>query len=399
MRVLLLSDLYPPVIGGLELHVDALAGYLARQGNDVTVATLTRDPRPAEPAVDVVTLRSAVPKLPHEDPARPFHPPLADPVTRRSLRALIDGVRPDVIHAHSAIVASVPPAARAPVIFTAHDYGAICQIRTLVHQPEASLCTGPRLNKCFRCGSHRYRRPVAAAMSLATAYRAEHFPASHIVAVSSAVRDALQPYIRTPMTVIPNFLPPAPAHEPLPNSFPAEPFVLYVGAAGEHKGVPLLIDAWLRDGADLPPLVLATPSSLHQPLPDRVVNVSLTPAQVATAWDRAAVGVIPSCWPDPCPTVALEAMRAGTPTVASRVGGIPDLFRDGIDGVLVPPRDVGALTREIRALLSNPARAGRIGAAARQRAQDFAVDVVAARVADLYGDQVSSFASLRKEPQ
>ncbi len=398
MQVLLLSDLYPPVVGGLEVHVDALAGYLARQGHQVTVGTLTEAPTPAEPKVDVVTLKSAVTLLPHEDPTRPFHPPLADPVTGRSLRTLIDRVRPDIIHAHSAILASVPRSARAPVIFTAHDYGAICCIRTLLHQPEGSLCSGPRLNKCYGCSSHRYRRPVAAAMSLATAYRTERFPASHVVAVSSAVRAELQRHIGSPMTVIPNFLPPEPEREALPNCFPAERFVLYVGADGAHKGVPSLIDVWRGEGDDLPPLVLATPRPVQYPLPPRVVNVSLTPGQVATAWDRAAVGVIPSWWQDPCPTVALEAMRAGTPTVASRVGGIPDLIRDGIDGVLVPPRDVDALMREIRSLLRDPARADRIGAAARERARHFAVEVIGTRVEDLYGELMSSPVR-RGEPQ
>jgi hypothetical protein len=53
VRVLHVSDFFPPVRGGLETHVDDLAAELADRGHDVHVATLTRGARPVDPAVTV----------------------------------------------------------------------------------------------------------------------------------------------------------------------------------------------------------------------------------------------------------------------------------------------------------------------------------------------------------
>ncbi len=67
------------------------------------------------------------------------------------------------------------------------------------------------------------------------------------------------------------------------------------------------------------------------------------------------------------PYSILEAMRAGCTIVASSVGGIPEVLRDGCDGVLVPPRDAAALAKAIDRLLSDEGEAFRMGRAARER--------------------------------
>jgi glycosyltransferase involved in cell wall biosynthesis len=61
-----------------------------------------------------------------------------------------------------------------------------------------------------------------------------------------------------------------------------------------------------------------------------------------------------------------EAMVLGLPVVATRVGGLPELIDDGRTGILVPPRDAGAIVRAIGELLDDPARAKAMGAAAQR---------------------------------
>jgi len=67
------------------------------------------------------------------------------------------------------------------------------------------------------------------------------------------------------------------------------------------------------------------------------------------------------------PVSAIEALAAGRPVVATRVGGVPDVVRDGIDGFLVDPGDVEALAERLARLAADPALARQMGEAGRAR--------------------------------
>jgi len=65
---------------------------------------------------------------------------------------------------------------------------------------------------------------------------------------------------------------------------------------------------------------------------------------------------------------ALEGMASGVPAVCSKVGGLPEVIRDGVDGYLVPPRDVKTMAERALDVLTDPDRRERMGRAARARA-------------------------------
>jgi glycosyltransferase involved in cell wall biosynthesis len=93
--------------------------------------------------------------------------------------------------------------------------------------------------------------------------------------------------------------------------------------------------------------------------------------------------VLPSAYEE-MGSVLVEAMAAGLPVVASDVGGIPAVVRDGRTGLLVPPGDTDALAAALDRLVADPALRERLAAGARARARDFAWPQLAARVAAVY---------------
>jgi glycosyltransferase involved in cell wall biosynthesis len=119
---------------------------------------------------------------------------------------------------------------------------------------------------------------------------------------------------------------------------------------------------------------------------------------------RADVFVLPSL-NEGLPMTLLEAMAAGKPVVATRVGAIPNLIRQGETGLLVNPGDKNDLREALRALLAHPDMAQRLAgnanawvrqsytsAAMAERYQQLYQSVTARRVAE----KTSSSAALRK---
>lgn len=69
------------------------------------------------------------------------------------------------------------------------------------------------------------------------------------------------------------------------------------------------------------------------------------------------------------PVSAIEALASGTPVVATRVGGVPDVVTDGVDGFLVPPRDTEAAADRLAQLARDPELRARLGETGRANAQ------------------------------
>mgnify|MGYP000997476360 CR=1 FL=1 len=90
--------------------------------------------------------------------------------------------------------------------------------------------------------------------------------------------------------------------------------------------------------------------------------------QMPALYARAAVCAVPSVWEEPFGLVAVEAMAAGRPVVASRTGGLARIVADGETGLLTPPGDAAALADALARLLDDPALRARLGAAGRARA-------------------------------
>ncbi|OLC54085.1 MAG: hypothetical protein AUH92_04710 [Acidobacteria bacterium 13_1_40CM_4_69_4] len=201
------------------------------------------------------------------------------------------------------------------------------------------------------------------------------------------------------LTVVPNGIDPPPpaaradALELLGR--PAAPIVGCVGGLARHKGQAVLLRAVgrLSEGGAGPTLVIVGDGPERQAL-EAAAAALAGRARVLFTGERADarhllpafdVAVVPSIEREGFGLAALEAMDAGLPVVASRVGGIPEVVRDGQTGLLVPPGDEEALAAAIARLLERPEERGGFGAEGRRRVESrFRAAPMARRIEDLY---------------
>jgi 2-deoxystreptamine N-acetyl-D-glucosaminyltransferase/2-deoxystreptamine glucosyltransferase len=170
------------------------------------------------------------------------------------------------------------------------------------------------------------------------------------------------------------------------------PRIGYVGRLAEQKRADLLVEAFgrMRQPAHLvivgdgPEAARVRGLAAASPAADRItlagfVEHSAVPAVLASL----DVLALPSMYEE-MGSVLVEAMASGLPVVASAVGGIPEVVRDGRTGLLVPPGDVDALAAALDRLAADPGLRGRLAEGARVHARDYAWPRLAGEVAAVY---------------
>jgi glycosyltransferase involved in cell wall biosynthesis len=417
MRILLVSDYYPPYIGGVQRQIQLLGRELRSRGHSVGVATIWSRGAPQvedDGGVEVHRLRQLrtfAPWLARHGKRHP--PPFPDPVTVLELRRLIGRQRPSVIHSYGWLSYSCAAALvglDVPMVISARDYGYACATRTMLFEDRP--CAGPGLRKCLACSGRYYGRPKGwtAALTVRGFRPLLAGRVDGIHSVSTYVRDLvrrdfLDERARSaarggdgpmPHLVLPSFResdPPDLEHEAIASylaKLPSEPFVLFVGALRAPKGIQPLLDAYRRL-SDPPPLVLIGTVERDTPseLPPGVVMLEDFPHQaVMAAWDRCLFGVVPSLWPEPLGSVVYEGMSRGKAVIGTVPGGHADMIEDGVSGRLVSAGDVSALAGAMRELIDNPAARERLGRAARSESLRFTSAVVVPQLEALYAEVI-----------
>jgi glycosyltransferase involved in cell wall biosynthesis len=101
----------------------------------------------------------------------------------------------------------------------------------------------------------------------------------------------------------------------------------------------------------------------------------------------AAIDLIVCCsFNEGTPVSVIEAGAARRAVVGSRVGGMPDIIQDGVNGILVPSGDAEALATAIESLVKNPERAAEMGRAGRARAlENHSSERMVSDLRSLYG--------------
>ena len=91
--------------------------------------------------------------------------------------------------------------------------------------------------------------------------------------------------------------------------------------------------------------------------------------ELSSYYASVDVCVIPSLWEDPCPLVVFESLSSGTPVIASKIGGIPELVKNGVDGFLIQSGSVKELSERIMWCKENDRKLKKLSSNARKSAE------------------------------
>jgi glycosyltransferase involved in cell wall biosynthesis len=383
-RVLMVNKFHYPR-GGAEHYMFRLAALLEQRGSRVDYFAM-HDPRnqPCE------TDRYFVSEVDFERPPSGLagRAGMAGRMVysleaRRKMSRLLADRRVSLAHVHN-IYHQLSPSLLAPlhsrgvpVVMTVHDFKLVCPVYSLLSGGEiCERCVGNGFSPAVR---HRCNRGslsgsvlVAGETWLHRRLRLYRDGIDVFITPSAFARDKLvaSGYPSQRIMVIPNCVVAA-DYRPLHT---AGDHILYIGRLSREKGVEVLVRAAIGSGT---PVKLVGEGPLRPAL-ERMIATSgadvellgfRSGEQLAAAVQASAAVVMPSICHDNCPLAVIEAMAWGKPVIGSRVGGIPELVRDGQEGLLVPHGDTAALGQAMQRLLGDPELCLRMGRAGRDRVE------------------------------
>ncbi len=414
MKILHIYKDYPPILGGIENHVQLLARGQAAAGHDVT-ALVTN---PAGMKTTVMT-EAGVTVIRAARLATIASTPLSVALPWQLLRQ-----RPDVVHLHypypiGEVSQWLLRRGHATVLSYHADIVRQASIlrlykpllRQVLRRADAIIIGSPPMRGGAFLGEHqaklhlipygipvaRFRaEPAEADLARLRAQIAAVFPHersassdadSAVLGIEASAGLSVQQIQPTQTPGDSSSTTPTPRH-------PDTPLLLFVGRLRYYKGLDWLIRALPQTPARL---VVAGIGSMEAEwralaaevgVTDRIAWLGEVPdADLPTLYHLADLFVLPASQPSEAfGLVQVEAMAAGVPSICTELGtGTSYVNRDGVTGLVVPPRDAQALADAINSLLTDPVRRADLGAAARVRvAAEFDLDVMVARVLALY---------------
>lgn len=369
--VAFVSAYYPPKVGGVENYVARVAGALAGLEDLEPVVITTRDSgwrTTVETAAGVRVVRLGAWLKVSNSPLSPLWPIQVRRWLRKTGAVVVNAHAPVPGLADTAVAVA---GKRRKTVLTYHA-------GTMHKGVEGSGAADWIIERYERHVLPRLFRSVDVPVPVGPSSMAARFPGAVLI---------------TPGVDVERFVP-----GPAPSTRPRD--IVYVGRmdkTSSWKGVDVLLRAFALLG-DLPEARLrlvgsgdALPGHLELArslgIADRVVaGGALGGDDLVEAMQQAAVLVLASTTDAECAgTVLMEGMACGTPIVASDVGSLAYVVRDGVAGIIVEPGDARALAGACRAVLCDGELADRLGRAGRERAVgEFAWPLLARRYVDLF---------------
>jgi glycosyltransferase involved in cell wall biosynthesis len=365
VEILLVSGIWPPDVGGPASHGPEFGRYLAERGHHVRAVTTAEGPGGENPGFELTRARRDRPR------------PVRIPAT--AFAVLGSAPHADVVYGIGMYTRSTLASvvARAPLVLKLSQDPA--------YQRAVNLGVFSGTLEEFQ--EHQWN-PVVGALKRTRQWSVRRaarviIPSHFLANVARAGWGLSEDRI----SVIPN-----PAH-PVDGSVPREqlrerlglhsPTLVFAGRLVPAKNVGLAISAL----ADVPSASLvivgdgperATLERLIADVGvgDRIRMVGALPRSETIEWLRAAdAAVLPSDWEN-FPHTAVEALAAGTPMIATAVGGVPEIIETDVNGILIAAGDGPALSRAMASVTGDTELLERLRAGARSSADRYGRDVV-----------------------
>ena len=196
---------------------------------------------------------------------------------------------------------------------------------------------------------------------------------NRFIAPSRFLQEKVQEHgVKTPIACLPNFIH-VDQFEP---QYDAEPYFVFAGRLVAVKGVKTLIEAMrhVRNAK----LYIAGTGELEDDLRQTITKHQLDHVELlghlnkdelTTLVQQATAMLVPSEWYENCPMSVLESFAWGTPVIGTRIGGIPELVRDGCTGLLFEPGNAAQLAEAMQSMLAQPAKRWQMAQEARHQVE------------------------------
>jgi len=364
MRILFIND--HKILGGKEKYLASTRRALRDAGH---VTALIHSVRPNRKAIEDDEISFCIPGIDTYRETRS---------TLDRLRECIGLFKPDVIHINHNVANLVVVSwllRHFPSLRSVHDVEFLCPTRHFVRKNTNAQCDARCGRICFSSSCLSITSPSGWYRLVRTRTAQWMYSRwSKLNTQSEYVRKNLREVIgrQKAVSMFPVFIEGTADMQAMARS--GAHFV-FVGRLNSWKGPQLAIEALARlpDRATLEiigtgnqePELRILVRSLN--LESRVKFAGfLEGKELSSRFLEANAVVLPSIVPENCPMSIQEAMATGRAVISTTVGGIPDLVKDGVSGLLVPPNDVRALARAMQLLIDDPQLCQTLGSNGRQ---------------------------------
>jgi glycosyltransferase involved in cell wall biosynthesis len=278
--------------------------------------------------------------------------------------------KPDVVHVHNTFMMISPSIYSAcykegvPVVQTLHNYRLLCPAATLFRDGKVCQeCVGGSLLHSVQHACYHKSRPTTAVVALMlTAHRLRGTWEREISSYVALTEFSRNKFIEGGLPaqkifVKPNFVDPDPGARTSDGDH-----VLFVGRLSPEKRVSTVLAAWKRLRLSIPIIVIGggpdRPQLEAQAAQDGLTNVrflgQVPRAQTLAAINQARFLVFSSEWYENFPVTIAEAFACKTPVIASRMGAMQEIVRDGCTGLHFTPGDPEDLARKVEWAWTHP---------------------------------------------